>query len=119
MKNEIHAAKRSERLRFLTAGEGAELLRLKPRTIYEMVSERRTPNRARRGCQSRAGLPGIGPFELGRVLLLSVEGGLGDMLWPRLGAVGVDTFVIPALTDEELEAAAVRVEACGQSWEVE
>lgn len=45
MNNEIHAAKQSERPRFLTVTEVAELLRLKPRTIYEMVSERRIPYR--------------------------------------------------------------------------
>lgn len=45
MKNDSHAAQQSERPRFLTVAEVAELLRLKPRTIYEMVSERRIPYR--------------------------------------------------------------------------
>lgn len=45
MKNDSHAAQQSERPRFLTVTEVAELLRLKPRTIYEMVSERRIPYR--------------------------------------------------------------------------
>ena len=45
MKNDSHAAQQSERPQFLTVGEVAELLRLKPRTIYEMVSERRIPYR--------------------------------------------------------------------------
>jgi excisionase family DNA binding protein len=45
MYNEIHAAQQSEQPRFLTVAEVAELLRLKPRTIYEMVSERRIPYR--------------------------------------------------------------------------
>ena len=45
MKNETHAAQQPERPRFLTVAEVAELLRLKPRTIYEMVSERRIPYR--------------------------------------------------------------------------
>lgn len=35
----------SEQPQFLTVSEVAELLRLKPRTIYEMVSERRIPYR--------------------------------------------------------------------------
>lgn len=45
MKNDIHAGRQSEQPRFLTVAEVAELLRLKPRTIYEMVSERRIPYR--------------------------------------------------------------------------
>lgn len=45
MSNDIHAAKQSERPRFLTVAEVAEMLRHKPRTIYEMVSERRIPYR--------------------------------------------------------------------------
>jgi excisionase family DNA binding protein len=118
MKNNTHAAQQSERPRFLAVAEVAELLRLKPRKIYEMVIERRIPYRARCGCHPRAGLPGVGPFEPSMVLLLSAEDGLGDTLRPRLDALGADAFVIPALTDEELEAAAI-MEACGKLCEVE
>lgn len=35
----------ANRPQFLTVKEVAELLRLKPRTVYEMVSERRIPFR--------------------------------------------------------------------------
>jgi len=45
MNNRIHSSTQSEQPRFLTVAEVAELLRLKPRTIYEMVSERRIPYR--------------------------------------------------------------------------
>lgn len=119
MKNEIHVAKQSERLRLLTVAEAAGLLCLKPHTIYEIVSEGRIPYRARRGCHPQAGLPGGGPSEPGMVLLLSAEDGLGVTLRPQLDAMRANAFVIPALTDEELEAAAGRMEACGQSREVE
>ena len=45
MNNRIHSSTQSEQPQFLTVAEVAELLRLKPRTIYEMVSERRIPYR--------------------------------------------------------------------------
>jgi len=119
MKNEIHTARQSERLRFLTVAGVAELPRHKPRKIYEIVSEGRIPYRARRGCHPREGLPGVGPFDPGIVLLLSAEDGLGDTLRPRLDDLGAGASVIPALTDGEPEAEVVRVKACGQVWEVE
>jgi excisionase family DNA binding protein len=36
---------RTSALQFLTVGEVADMLRLKPRTIYNMVSQRRIPFR--------------------------------------------------------------------------
>jgi excisionase family DNA binding protein len=45
MNNRINPRNHSELPQFLTVAEVAELLRLKPRTIYEMVSERRIPYR--------------------------------------------------------------------------
>lgn len=45
MNNGINPRNHSEQPQFLTVAEVAELLRLKPRTIYEMVSERRIPYR--------------------------------------------------------------------------
>ena len=47
------------------------------------------------------GLPGVEPFEPGRVLMLSAEDGLGDTLRPRLDAVGADVSKVFAL-DEPL-----------------
>jgi putative DNA primase/helicase len=52
-------------------------------------------------------LPGVGPFEPGRVLMLSAEDGLGDTLRPRLDAVGADVSRVFAL------AGAVTFDAAG------
>lgn len=45
MNNGIHSRQQSERPRFLTVAEVAELLHLKPRTIYGLVSRRQIPFR--------------------------------------------------------------------------
>jgi hypothetical protein len=56
---------------------------------------------------SRGYLPGVEPFELGRVLMLSAEDELGDTLRPRLDSVGADVSRIFAL------AGAVTFDAAG------